>query len=88
MVSGSRYLSQEMSPLPRKPVSQVHIIVLKGSVFCTWHTAFSAHGLMATQGFWHSLFIQASRVGHSLSPLQPGSSTGTRMENTGYKLCL
>ena len=71
------YLSQAMSPRPTYPVSQVQIMVLSGKVFWTLQTALAAHGWIAVHGFWHSLLIQASRFGHSISPLHP-VSIGTR----------
>ena len=75
-----RILTQDMSPCPVKPRTHVHVIVRRGSVEKTLHSALLTQGLKAVQGFRHSpllaLMMQASLPGHSLSSLQPRSTTG------------
>ena len=40
------------------------------------HSAFGAHGWITLQGFWHSVSMQACRLGHSSSPWHPGGGGG------------
>ncbi len=69
-----------VSPFPVYPSKQVQVIVRRGRVSYTLHTAFCAQGLIAAQGFLH-LFVcplvlkQASWLGHSPSWSHPPSST-------------
>ena len=62
--------------MPVNPGKQIQLIVLKGKVLWTLHSALLTHGWITLQGSLQSPLKHASLLGHSLSSLHPGSGGG------------
>lgn len=69
--------AQCWSPFPVNPGRHVQVIVLRGSVSYTLHSALDVQGVKVVHGFLQSpllfLTMQTSLLGQSRSSLQPSS---------------